>query len=1622
MKKVLLFLVATFFLMYCGVAQIVQKSGSKDAFGTLVDSFFTVSDTYLAVGCDANYFYTSGWLGPEIVRHDMDGSNPEVFTIPTVENIRDFTYDGTYFYAVNRTMKIFKLNLNDRTLVETIQVNCPGVTEVNFIAFDPTLDGGNGGFWLGDIHRIRTVTKNGTQLSAPFYDQNCIFIGAAYDPYSNPGNPYLWFTTQIPDGYAYIRQFDINSLSMTSFSYDLSVDHTKPDWSPAGGATSYIDKNKKFRIAANIQTSPNLILIYEMADLMPSGAPAQVENLAVTAGQNGALQAGINWINPNQTHAGTPLTELTALKIYEGNSLIHSIANPPIGEAGSYTATVTTPGYYTYTLIPENSYGTGTIATATSPWIGHDMPSAPQNPELVITDIGVGSWTVTASWTAPTTGLHGGYFTSQNLQYDVYRMPCNVLVSESQTDTTFTETITQQGTYYYTIKAKNHVGDGATCNTPERDLCASIETFPWVEAFSTTTFPPTCWKKYTAVGTANWTMGYSGFSTPYCANVWSYELGERETWLVTPMIAPTESSLFKLEFKSKVDNSTYYVFGSAEVWISTQSNDPASGTFVKVKTLVNGVDFGSTADWRTISIFLDEFVGETFYIGFKYKSTNQDNHFSWAIDDISIQEVLSVDAAANRVYGSLSPMVGEPFIYKAAVENKGAVPLSDYTVKLIDENNNVLAVSNNEPVIDLGEKAIIDFHWSPTSAGNLTLYALIEKTGDQQLSNNQSQPLPITVQDENEVFEGKIGNGTTYSFGLPFEFLTKYCMAQNIYFNHEIIDRGGSITKITYFNHFYVPSSVPIKIWMANTNLTTLDEWVHESEFTLVFEGEVTFPSGNNAVTIELDNPFSYMGNNLIIMTRPVGGVPGVMGYRQFYVTETPDFPNRGRFFMDGLNDFNWENPEMHPGTASDFHANIKITVAEEEMGALAGTVTSNGTTPIEGATVEIVGTSFQCSTDQNGNFIFPFLVPGTYQLKASKLGYEEETSDVVSVSANDTTVVNFILAPNPITTVSGKVTSVNAPNGLANVTITLKGYQTHTTTSDASGNYAFQDVYGGYVYTITAALTSYQTYTDTVEVISNTTRDIELKEICYPVSAVVAEEVGDEVVVTWSAPGSGNVTTYRYDSGTNEGQVGWANGNKNSIIGAAHRDAKTELQNISWFSTSEEGQPAYDLWILGFDTAGNPDRNNVIFRAENVQNIPNQWCTYTFPQPLFISDGFFMGVSPTYGGFTSIGTDIPNSEYPFVFNVNLSSFGPNAPWECFSLDNFYQNVMIRAEGTSFGKKEQFGYRGFERYAIYRLLEGQENDESLWSTLSPNLPEATYTDANWEGLASGVYRYAVKAVYTGGGVSVPKFSNPLRKDMSVSYTVYVTTNSGDPVTGAQLVLTNSDGDPNHVYTTQLNSGTVTFPSFWKGTYAISVMLDGFYPYSASGIEVNDGGLSYSVKLEEIINKPFSLEIQETGTVGEKLFLWDMQGASKSKVGYNVYLNDEEKATEISENEFLFTALKKGVYTAGVRSVYTSGVSEMVTIQFEVKEEGVDDLQNLNQIILYPNPFTNEIHINHPELVKTIRITDVLGSTINHIRTNPTTIKTENLSSGGGVYFVEIETFSGEKVICKMVKK
>jgi TonB-linked SusC/RagA family outer membrane protein len=86
-------------------------------------------------------------------------------------------------------------------------------------------------------------------------------------------------------------------------------------------------------------------------------------------------------------------------------------------------------------------------------------------------------------------------------------------------------------------------------------------------------------------------------------------------------------------------------------------------------------------------------------------------------------------------------------------------------------------------------------------------------------------------------------------------------------------------------------------------------------------------------------------------------------------------------------------------------------TASWAQTGALSGRVTEATTgAPLPGANVVVVGTSTGTSTDADGRYVIADLEPGTYDLRASFVGYRGEMREDVPVTAGDTSIVDFSL------------------------------------------------------------------------------------------------------------------------------------------------------------------------------------------------------------------------------------------------------------------------------------------------------------------------------------------------------------------------------------------------------------------------------------------------------------------------------------------------------------------------------------------------------------------------------------------------------------------------------------
>ena len=139
------------------------------------------------------YIYTTKWNGNAFFKYELDGTFVEEFTVTGCPvGIRDLAYDGQYFYGSNSSTTVYEIDFSSKTVISTFTAP----VAVRAIAYDPTADGGNGGFWANNWSSDITLFKrDGTYISSFTVVGLGSFYGFAWENYSD-GDPYLWGYSQ----------------------------------------------------------------------------------------------------------------------------------------------------------------------------------------------------------------------------------------------------------------------------------------------------------------------------------------------------------------------------------------------------------------------------------------------------------------------------------------------------------------------------------------------------------------------------------------------------------------------------------------------------------------------------------------------------------------------------------------------------------------------------------------------------------------------------------------------------------------------------------------------------------------------------------------------------------------------------------------------------------------------------------------------------------------------------------------------------------------------------------------------------------------------------------------------------------------------------------------------------------------------------------------------------------------------------------------------------------------------------------------------------------------------------------------------------------------------------------
>ncbi len=465
-------------------AVVILNEGTDDAWD-LQFSFDLDAATGAAgnagAECDGEYYYSTRWASNLIHKFDFDGNLIEEFSVAGVSGLRDLAFDGTYMYGGAAANTIFEMDFATQTLISSIS----SPQQVRSIAYD----NGEDGFWCANWDTdITLVSKAGVALNSIPAATHGLggMYGSAYDEWT-PGSPYLWIFDQgAGAGTAQIiHQADLNTISMTGFTYDVMAD-LGPNASAIAGGLFMVDNVYPglWSIGGLLQGTPDTYFMYELALASPLWLSIEPTSGTLTGGTNEDMTLHFNTFDllpgdyfaeiqfSTDPNVGEPVVEVTlhveglvpAINLEMDFDCTDVIAdwdmpaggNPDswnIYKDGTLLANVTEMTYTDEMVDPEVEYGyyvTAVYGGEESMATSTETITVPVPGDLEVTDLegSASGYTAFLDWSEPLCCVAPD-------SYDIYRDGSLV---DNTTETEFTDPDLPQGFYEYYVEAVYYFG------------------------------------------------------------------------------------------------------------------------------------------------------------------------------------------------------------------------------------------------------------------------------------------------------------------------------------------------------------------------------------------------------------------------------------------------------------------------------------------------------------------------------------------------------------------------------------------------------------------------------------------------------------------------------------------------------------------------------------------------------------------------------------------------------------------------------------------------------------------------------------------------------------------------------------------------------------------------------------------------------------------------------------------------------------------------------------------------------------------------------------------------------------------------------------------------------------
>ena len=710
------------------------------------------------------------------------------------------------------------------------------------------------------------------------------------------------------------------------------------------------------------------------------------------------------------------------------------------------------------------------------------------------------------------------------------------------------------------------------------------------------------------------------------------------------------------------------------------------------------------------------------------------------------------DLKVNQFIPSTLVSQFTPNNYDVVITNNGSLEASagSYNVKFIINGPQPLEIATIPgETLAINESHTYSITHSIDSLLHSTIYAQIEYPAEQYPIDNKSSLKLISVVAPNSSIN-QTPTGEPINTTVPIDFTYQHNISQTLYFpNH--IGNTGPLFGLAY--HYTSAGNIPasnVTIWLGMTDNTELSEWLPYSTFTQVYNGPLNLIEGEQSIYIPFNTPFNYSDNTkqLAVMVKYDGAPSSKLA--AYY-----SYPANGTFIAislaDNQNSFDPQNLPSY-GYVSDLTPEIKF-VFNDQTSTLSGLVASTDGTPLPNSILTINGLNLTTATNNSGQYEFLSVPAGTYYTNAASTGYFSNTIES-TLTAGQPATLNFSLLPMATIAVEGRILGNDNPGvGLANATITLDGYSSYTTTSNADGSFIIDGVYTQNSYTLTVTAAGYQSAVLPVIVVNDPINlgDITLNEAMLHPYAAVAIESGANSVITWKTPNDAAYKTLKTDDGSAEDGFAAEPSEEVSLGNKFVFNEPTTITSIDLFFKAYTGTPQV-LTVTIYDEA-----MNLIATTNAFTSITEEWINVEMPNRTFTGTHYIMVHWPGYSDQSTF--------LGFDNNVNTADnayyYFPNSSVGVLSeLTQQKGSFLIHLNALNDSKKES-NTKSLTGYSITKGRIEDIDNVSSWPILnSALLSSTTYTDTDWSNSHTADWIYGIKTHYT-TGTSEWVFSNPL---------------------------------------------------------------------------------------------------------------------------------------------------------------------------------------------------------------------------------------------------------------------